>query len=149
MIRPLDSDVTKPYKFIRFGAMDVTKPYKSIGPWMSPNPVNLYALGPFNGSGPKGGNLRIPHRRALVRSAGAGSGPRHTWCLHAAWCRALSKTGPTGAFSNVRQDMLMTQGGPPGGPPPPGSGCLVPARIGSCTLRWPKRHRAGRELLLE
>ena len=23
-------DVTKPYKFIRFGAMDVTKPYKSI-----------------------------------------------------------------------------------------------------------------------
>ncbi len=24
-------DVTKPYKFIRFGAMDVTKPYKFIG----------------------------------------------------------------------------------------------------------------------
>jgi hypothetical protein len=24
-------DVTKPYKFIRFGATDVTKPYKFIG----------------------------------------------------------------------------------------------------------------------
>jgi hypothetical protein len=24
-------DVTKPYKFIGFGAMDVTKPYKFIG----------------------------------------------------------------------------------------------------------------------
>jgi hypothetical protein len=24
-------DVTKPYKFIRFGAMDVTKPYEFIG----------------------------------------------------------------------------------------------------------------------
>ena len=24
-------DVTKPYKFIRFGAMDVTKPYRFIG----------------------------------------------------------------------------------------------------------------------
>jgi hypothetical protein len=24
-------DVTKPYEFIRFGAMDVTKPYKSMG----------------------------------------------------------------------------------------------------------------------
>jgi hypothetical protein len=24
-------DVTKPYKFIRFGAMDVTRPYKFIG----------------------------------------------------------------------------------------------------------------------
>ena len=25
------TDVTKPYKFIGFGAMDVTKPYKFIG----------------------------------------------------------------------------------------------------------------------
>ncbi len=24
-------DVTKPYEFVRFGAIDVTKPYKSIG----------------------------------------------------------------------------------------------------------------------
>ena len=49
-------DVTKPYEFIRFGAMDVTKPYECIGfgvmdvtkpyewglgPWMSPPPMNL------------------------------------------------------------------------------------------------------------
>ena len=61
-------DVTKPYKFIGFGAMDVTKPYKctgfgamgatkpykcirfdapnpiiveGVGPWMPPNPINL------------------------------------------------------------------------------------------------------------
>jgi hypothetical protein len=25
-------DITKPYKFIRFGAIDITKPYKIIGP---------------------------------------------------------------------------------------------------------------------
>ena len=36
-------DVTKPYKFIGFGAMDATKPYKFIrfGPWLSPNPINV------------------------------------------------------------------------------------------------------------
>ncbi len=34
-------DVTKSYTFIRFRAMDVTKPYKFIGPWMSPNPMKL------------------------------------------------------------------------------------------------------------
>ncbi len=36
-------DVTKPYEFTRFGAMDVTKPYelKSLGPRVSPNPIHL------------------------------------------------------------------------------------------------------------
>ena len=29
--KPWAMDVTKPYKFIRFGAMDVTKPYELIG----------------------------------------------------------------------------------------------------------------------
>ncbi len=38
-------DVTKSYKFIRFGAMDVTKTCKFIGPWMSPKPIHLYAIG--------------------------------------------------------------------------------------------------------
>ena len=58
-------DVTKPYKFISFGAMDVTKPFKFIrfapmdptftrfgpyefiGPWMPPILLNLFALGPW------------------------------------------------------------------------------------------------------
>ena len=52
-------DATKPCELISFGAMDVTKPYKiytlwghvchqtlrhcyALGPWMSPNPMNLY-----------------------------------------------------------------------------------------------------------
>ena len=36
-------DVTKPYKFMGFGAMDVTKPYKFIGfgAMDGPNSVNL------------------------------------------------------------------------------------------------------------
>jgi hypothetical protein len=39
-------DATEPYTFIPFGAMDVSKPYKCIGPWMSPNAINSYALKP-------------------------------------------------------------------------------------------------------
>jgi hypothetical protein len=46
-------DVTKPYKFIHVGAMDATNPCKLIGPWMSPNPINLYALGPWMSPNPK------------------------------------------------------------------------------------------------
>jgi len=37
-------DVTKPYEFIRFGVMDVTKLSMNLyglGPWMSPKPMNL------------------------------------------------------------------------------------------------------------
>jgi hypothetical protein len=42
-------DVTKPYNFLGLGARYVTKPYefdRVYGPWMSPNPINLCALGP-------------------------------------------------------------------------------------------------------
>jgi hypothetical protein len=36
-------DVTKPYKFIRFGVLDVTKPYRFIGfGAMDPYPVRAY-----------------------------------------------------------------------------------------------------------
>ena len=35
-------DDTRPYEFIRFGAMDVTKAYNIYMLWwMSPNPINL------------------------------------------------------------------------------------------------------------
>ncbi len=46
-------DVTKPYKFIRLGAMDVTKPYKFItfGLWMTPDRINSYALVDVTNSG--------------------------------------------------------------------------------------------------
>jgi hypothetical protein len=40
--------VTKSFKFLGFGTMDVTKPYRFIyglGPWTSPNPINLQRLG--------------------------------------------------------------------------------------------------------
>jgi hypothetical protein len=42
-------DVTKPYEFIKLGAMDVTKSmnFQSLGPWMSPNPMNFYNMGPW------------------------------------------------------------------------------------------------------
>jgi hypothetical protein len=46
-------DATKTYDFIGFGAMDATKTYEfirfgamvvSLGPWLSPNPMNLQGL---------------------------------------------------------------------------------------------------------
>ncbi len=44
-------DVTKPYKFIRFGAMDVTKPYEFIGFGAHANRFRLSIITPPDGHG--------------------------------------------------------------------------------------------------
>ncbi len=55
------SDVTKPYKFIGFGAIDVTKPYKFIG----------FGAGEY----PTSGRQSQPEPSLEVESVPAGAGP--------------------------------------------------------------------------
>ena len=41
----LETVLSKPYKFIRFGA--ICDPNQGLEPWMLPNPIDLSGLGPF------------------------------------------------------------------------------------------------------
>ncbi len=61
-------DVTKPYKFIGFGAMDVTKPYKSIGF----GAINLAKL-PTSIDGFPGGERPLVHQNQVLRTLLNGS----------------------------------------------------------------------------
>jgi hypothetical protein len=57
--------VTKPYEFIRFGAMEVTKPYKFIG-------FGAMEVTKPNGSGRAPGDLGFPGTRVALDSGAQG-----------------------------------------------------------------------------
>ena len=61
--------------FIMFGAMDVTKPYElqGLGPWMSPNPMNLQGLDDFRARG-RAAQTNVTPIQLVYGSAGSTAG---------------------------------------------------------------------------